>query len=170
LSKAPRINNQITAPELRVIDENGENLGVLTRDVAFKTAQERGLDIIEVSAEARPPVCRIMEYGKYLYQEQKKNRAIRAGHKTETKTLQVKIGTGEHDLDRKSQKASEFLKEGHRVKIDLYLAGRAKYLDQNFLKERLERILTRISEPYSIAEGPDKGPKGLSVVIARSKK
>lgn len=109
-----------------------------------------------------------MEYGKFLYAESKKERAAKAKSKTtETKNIQVKIGTGEHDLDLKARKASEWLREGHRVKIELFLIGRSKYMDFNFLKERMERILHLVSEDYKIAEAPKKGLKGLIVVIEK---
>jgi translation initiation factor IF-3 len=109
-----------------------------------------------------------MEYGKFLYTENKKQKAARAKSKTtETKNVQVKIGTGDHDLDLKAKKASEWLKEGHRVKIDLFLTGRSKFMEFNFLKERMERILHLITEEYRIADSPKKGPKGLTVVIER---
>ena len=79
----------------------------------------------------------------------------------------MKIGTGEHDLNLKAKKAAEWLQEGHRVKVDLFLWGRYKYMEFNFLKERLERFLTVIPEPFKIAEAIQKGPKGLSVSIER---
>lgn len=142
-------------------------MGVLSRDDALEKAQEMGLDLIEVTANANPPVARIMDFGKYQYQQKKKQKESR-GHVTETKILQVKISTGEHDLELKAQRASKFLKEGHRVKIDLFLAGRAKYLNREFLQERLERVLHLITEQYKIADGPKKSPKGLTVVIERS--
>jgi len=135
---------------------------------AMKLATERGVDLIEISPNATPPIAKLMEYGKFLYAESKKERAAKAKSKTtETKNVQVKIGTGEHDLDLKAKKASAWLKEGHRVKIELFLIGRGKYMDFNFLKERLERILHLISEEYKVAEAPKKGLKGLTVVIER---
>lgn len=165
-----RINNQIRARELRVIDEEGANLGVLSLEDAWAKAKEMDADLIEVSPNAVPPVAKIMDYGKYQYLEQKKQKQAKVGAATsETKNLQVKIGTGEHDLELKAKKASEFLREGHRVKIDLFLPGRAKYLDPNFLKERLDRILTLVSENYKIASAPQKSPKGMTVVIERAK-
>ena len=109
-----------------------------------------------------------MEYGKYLYLEQKKQKQTKTAT-SEIKILQVKIGTGERDLELKAKKASEFLKAGDRVKIDLFLPGRTKYLDVNFLKERLDRILALISEDYKIAVPPQKSPKGMSVLIEKSK-
>lgn len=166
---AIRINNQIRAKELRVIDEEGANLGVLSFADALTKAHEMDMDLIEISPNAIPPVAKIMDFGKYQYVEQKKQKQAKGATGGETKSLQVKIGTGEHDLELKAKKASEFLRESHRVKINLFLPGRAKYLDPNFLKERLDRILTLVSENYKITAPPQKSPKGLSVVIERAK-
>ena len=94
-----RINQYIRSSELRVIDEKGENLGVISREDALSRSENAGLDLIEISPSATPPVAKIMDYGKYQYDEKKKARESKAKmHVTETKTLQVKIGTGEHDL------------------------------------------------------------------------
>lgn len=164
-----RINNQIRARELRVIDEEGENLGVLTLEQALDEARKRDTDLIEISPNAVPPVAKIMDFGKYQYLEQKKQKQAKGPTGGETKNLQVKIGTGDHDLELKAKKASEFLKEGHRVKIDLFLPGRAKYLDPNFLKERLERMLNLVSENYKIVTAPQKSPKGMTVIIEKAK-
>jgi translation initiation factor IF-3 len=166
---AIRINNQIRAKELRVIDEEGANLGVLSLAEALAKAGETDADLIEISPNAVPPIAKIMDFGKYQYLEQKKQKQAKGAVGGETKSLQVKIGTGEHDLELKAKKASQFLKEGHRVKINLFLPGRAKYLDPNFLKERLDRILNFVSENYKVASAPQKSPKGLSVVIERAK-
>lgn len=168
LKQRTRINNQIQARELRVVDETGENIGVLSRDEALALTEERGLDLIEISPAAKPPVAKITDYGKWKYEEKKKQKETHAKrHQTETKSLQVKIGTGEHDLELKSKRAAEFLKEGHRVKLELFLGGRAKYLDKDFHKERLERILRLIPMEYKIAEPLKKSPKGLMVIIEK---
>lgn len=164
-----RINHFIRAQEVRVIGQNGENLGVLSLREALIKAEEAGLDLIEISPNAQPPVCKIQDYGKFQYDENKKQKAAKAKtHNVEVKTLQVKIGTGEHDLELKAKKASEWLKEGHRIKIDLFLPGRAKYLDPKFLEERLQRILTLVTEKHRIAEKPQKSLKGLTIVIERT--
>jgi translation initiation factor IF-3 len=152
-----------------VIGEEGENLGVMPTQEALKRAVDAGLDLIEISPNANPPIAKLMEYGKFQYTENKKLRAAKAKSKTtETKNVQVKIGTGDHDLDLKAKKASEWLREGHRIKIDLFLIGRSKYMDFNFLKERMERILHLITEEYKIADSPKKSPKGLTVVIEKA--
>jgi translation initiation factor IF-3 len=163
-----RINHHIKAPELRVITEGGENLGVLALDKALLAAQERGFDLIEISPAAVPPVAKIMDYGKYLYDEKKKVKTAKTRTQTtELKTVQVKIGTGEHDLELKAKKVSEWLEGGDRVKIDLFLVGRSKYMEFNFLKERLERIFKLITVEYKIAQAPLKGPKGLTTIIEK---
>jgi translation initiation factor IF-3 len=166
-----RINHQIKAPEVRVIGPEGENFGVLSLSEAISRAQEAGLDLIEISPGANPPVAKIMEYGKFQYEQDKKRRDIKAkSHVTETKSVQVKIGTGEHDLSLKAKKAAKWLAEGHRVKVDLFLWGRYKYMEFNFLKERLERFLKMIPHEYKIAEAIAKSPKGLSTVLERGPK
>lgn len=171
LTPSTKINHHIRAKELRVITETGENLGVLPLSEALAKAQAVGLDLIEVSPAAVPPIAKIMDYGKFQYQQNKKQKEAKARtHTTETKSLQVKIGTSEHDLELKAKNASKWLKEGHRVKVDLFLTGRSKFTDMNFKKERLERILNLISEEYRVAGEPLKSPKGLTVILERASK
>ncbi len=165
---APRINQRISARELRVIGPKGENLGVLTLSQALKEAEKSGLDLIEISPTANPPVAKIADFGKYLYEENKKAKTSKKSHSVEVKTVQVKVGTGDHDLALKAKKTSEWLGEGNRVKVDLFLPGRSKYMDFNFLKERLERMLKLVSVDYKIATPATKSPKGLSVLIERA--
>lgn len=165
-----KINHQIRATELRVIDDQGANLGVLTLSQALAEAEKRGVDLIEISPNAIPPVAKLMDFGKFQYLENKKQKQTKQkAQVTETKAIQVKIGTGDHDLAIKAGKVSEFLAEGHRVKINLFLPGRAKYLDVKFLNERLERLLKLVTVAYRIADPAQKSPKGLSVVIEKGK-
>lgn len=168
--REPRIrtNGAIQALELRVLGAEGENLGILTKEDALSKAEELGLDLIETSPSTTPPIAKIMDYGKFLYDQKKKAKEVKAkSHKTETKNVQVKIGTGDHDLALKAKKASEWLKEGHRVKFDLYLKGRAKYLEKGFLEERMNRMLKLVTEEYKIADGPKKSPKGLTAILEK---
>ena len=164
-----RINHQIRASELRVIGPAGENLGVMSVSDALKAAKESSLDLIEISPKALPPVAKIADYGKFQYDENKKQKVAKANAKTvEVKSLQVKIGTGEHDLIMKAKKASEWLAEGHRIKMDLFLPGRTKYLDEKFLKDRMERLLRLVSVDFRITEPAKKSPKGMTAVIERA--
>ncbi|MDB5194633.1 MAG: translation initiation factor translation initiation factor, partial [Parcubacteria group bacterium] len=162
----PRTNHQIRSRELRVIGPAGENYGVITLEEALKKADELGLDLIEISPNAVPPVCKITDVGKYMYEENKKQKdAKKKAHSVEVKNIQVKLGTGENDLSLKARKASEWLAEGNRVKLDLFLPGRAKYLDQNFLKTRMDRLLALLTVEYNVATPPVKSPKGMTIII-----
>jgi translation initiation factor IF-3 len=163
-----RINQAIRAKELRVIGADGENLGVISLAEALAAAEAANLDLIEISPKAVPPIAKVMDYGKYQYSVKKKAKEVKAkSHVTETKAVQVKIGTGEHDLNLKAKRAAEWLTEGHRVKIDLFLWGRYKYMEEAFLKERLERFLKIIPVDYKLAEEIKKSPKGYSTTLER---
>lgn len=170
LAEKVSINNQIRAPKLRVIGSNGENLGVLTKEEALAKAKEVKLDLIEVSPQAEPPVARIADYGRYSYEVSKKLKEVKSkAHTTETKTVQISVGISEHDIMIKVKQAAEWIKEGHRVKIDLQLKGRTKYLDENFLKERMDRVLAVIPADYKVAEPLKKVPKSMMIVLEKAK-
>ncbi len=163
-----RINHQIRASELRIIGPEGENLGVMALQDALRMAEEAGVDLIEISPNAVPPVAKIMDYGKFQYSENKKMKANKAKvHNSEVKEIQIKVGTGEHDLELKAKNVSEWLKDGHIIRINLFLPGRTKYMDNKFLNERLERILKFVSEDFKISQPSQKSPKGLSMVIEK---
>ncbi len=156
--------------ELRVIDADGSNLGVLPIMEALGLAKSKGVDLIEVTPNTIPPIAKLMEFGKYQYEKNKKAKKAKAGAKpTETKAIQIKIGTGEHDLELKAKTASEWLGEGHRIKVELYLSGRSKYMEESFLKERLDRILKLITIDYKIADPFKKSPKGYMVTIEKER-
>jgi translation initiation factor IF-3 len=132
----------------------------------YKRLKKRG----STSSRSRPtpPVCRITDYCKFKYEQKKKDKEIKSKAKvTETKEAQVKIGTSQNDMNIKAMKIASWLREGHRVKVDLFLWGRYKYMEFEFLKERLERFLAIIPEGFKIAEEIKKSPKGLSVTLER---
>ena len=164
-----RINHHIRAPQLRVIGAEGENVGVITLQEALSKAAIAGLDLIEISPNAAPPVAKIMDYGKFQYSENKKQKAAKAKvHTVEVKNIQVKIGTSEHDLELKAKRVGEWITEGNRVKIDLFLIGRSKYMEFKFLQERLERILKLVPVAYKVADPIKKGLKGLTIIIEKA--
>ena len=169
--KAP-INEQIRVSELRLLAEDGENLGLMSGSEALKRARAIGTDLILIAEDANPPVGKIMDYGKWQYLEKKKNKVAKQKqkeHATDTKSIQIKVGTGDGDLLVKSKRSSQFLKEGHRVKVELYLKGRAKFLGKDFHEERLSRVLRLITEPYKIMDGPKQSPKGVMLILERDK-
>lgn len=154
-----------------MIGAKGENLGVITVEEALKAAEAVNLDLIEISPKAKPPVAKIMDFGQYRYEKKRKASEVKAkSHVTETKTVQVKIGTGEHDQLLKAKRAAEWLSEGHRVKVDLFLWGRYKYMEPDFLKERLQRFLKIIPIEYKVADEIKKSPKGFTTTIEREGK
>jgi translation initiation factor IF-3 len=120
-----RINDRIRAREIRVIDENGEQLGILQPFEALKIARERGLDLVEVSPTAVPPVCRIQDYGRFLYEKEKSERAARKKQKVITlKEVKFSVTVDEHDYQTKKNQAVRFLSEGDKVKASLRFRGR----------------------------------------------
>ena len=163
-----RINNEIRAQELRVVGAGGENLGVLTLEAALGAAKTAGLDLIEISPSAVPPVAKIMDYGKFEYERSKKEKVAKAKVKiSETKEVQIKVGTGDNDMALKGRKAAEWLSEGHRVRAELFLKGRYKGMSEEFLKTRLVKFLSCIPYAYKVAEPITRSPKGFAGVIER---
>lgn len=135
---------------------------------ALKKAKDMNMDLIEISPKAKPPVAKIADYGKFQYEQAKKAKEAKAkAHTTETKSVQIEVVTGENDLTRKARQAASWLKEGHRVKIELFLKGRYKYMDPEFLKERLKRFTLLVPEEYKVAEDIKKAPKGFTIVLER---
>ena len=170
MAEKVNINNNIRAPKLRVIGAQGENIGVITKEEALAKAKLVGLDLIEVSPLAEPPVARIADYGKYTYETSKKLKEVKAkAHITETKNIQISVSIGEHDIMIKAKQAALWIKEGHRVKIELQLKGRTKYMEEKFLRERMDRILAVIPAEYKIAEPLKKIPKSMMIVIEKAK-
>lgn len=118
-----RINDQIRISPVRVIAADGEQLGVLSTEDALNAAREAGLDLVEVAPKERPPVCRIMDYGKYKYQQRKKqNRG--SSHHTKTKEIRLRPKTGQHDIDFKVKQAISFLKARDKVQVSVVFRGR----------------------------------------------
>lgn len=155
---------------MRVIDEEGKSLGVFDSDEAMKIAKDKGLDLIEISPKASPPIVKIMDFGKYSYLEKKKEKeGFRHSRGQEMRNVRVHLGTSVRDLTIKAKKADEFLKNGDRVRVELFLKGREKYLAQDFLKERLERVLNLISEQHKFLQEIKKGPRGITTIIEKDK-
>ncbi|HEY4475768.1 MAG TPA: translation initiation factor IF-3 [Candidatus Paceibacterota bacterium] len=163
----PKINSQITTPEVRVLSETGENLGVMSREAALKLAEEKNLDLIEISASAKPPVARIMNFDKFRYEQTKKLKKQRVEEKPqEMKQVQIGIGTAANDLKIKVKKVEEFLSEKHPVVIVLVLRGREK-ANKDWARLKLGEFLKMIPLEYKILFEPRFGGRGLAVQIAK---
>lgn len=164
------INNQIKALSIRVIDHNNQNLGIMSKEEALKIAKDVNLDLIEVSNSANPPICKIADYGKWAFDQQKKLKEVKAKQNiSETKNIQLSLAIGQNDIILKTKQAAIWLKEGHRVKIEMMLKGREKYLEEAFIKNKLNNILAIIPFEYKIAEALKKVPKGFMIVLEKSK-
>lgn len=149
-----------------MIDETGKGLGEISTEEALRIARERELDLVEVSPKATPPVCRIMDYGKFQYQQSKQDRLAKAKQKkVEIKGIRIGIRTDEHDLDFKKNQADKFLRKGNKVKIEIILRGREK-AHQNLARETLIQFIKRIQTPYRIEEEIKRFPEGFNIIIA----
>jgi len=170
LIKKFKVNNQITAPELRVADEKGEQIGIMNREEALKLAQEKNLDLIEVAPIAKPPVARIMDYGKYLYREEKDKRKQKARQKKDIlKIVRISLNTGLNDLKIKAEKTDDFLKDGFKVQVELLLKGRTKYHKtfSDLGKRKIEDFLKLITEPMKVISELKRQPKGFGITIIK---
>lgn len=167
--KRIRINEQIRVPEVLVIDEAGQKLGVMPAQEALKIAKERGLDLLEIAPTVKPPVCRIMDYGKYLYQQEKLARQQKSKSKqVEVKSIRLTFGISDHDMDIRASQTEKFLKEGNKVKIDLVLRGREKAL-KDFSKEKMKKFISKITIPFQVDQPEKFLPSGISMIIGPGK-
>lgn len=159
------MNEAIRAPELRVIGENGEQLGVLSRDEARKLAEDQGLDLVEISPEANPPVVKIVNWGKYNYHRTKQLQKNKRNAKTlEVKQIRFGLKISDHDLAVKLKKVTEFLEEGHKVKITIFYRGRE--LAHKELGFKLaERVITGYADTAISDQTPQLAGKQLNFVL-----
>jgi translation initiation factor IF-3 len=163
------VNEQILAPEVRVIDENSEMIGVLPTAQAIATAQERGYDLVEVSPKAVPPVCRFIDYGQFKYQKEKELKAQKAhAKKVDIKGIRLSVKMGENDFNTRLAKAKEFLADGDKLKIELMLRGREKE-HGNIGKERIQDFLDLIQQEYelSIEQPITRNGGNVSTIVGR---
>jgi len=145
-----KVNEQIRVPEVRVIDDEGNMLGVMPTRQAISMAREKDLTLVEVSPKAQPPVTRLMNYGKLQYQKNRQAQKQRAQQKkTETKGIKMSVRIGRNDLNIRKEQAKKFLNEGHKVKIELNLRGREKQhkmLAAEILKNFVEEVRAEVEE------------------------
>lgn len=164
-AKYTRLNGQIQAAELRVIDEEGNQLGVLSRREALQLAEERNLDLVEVSPDAKPPVARIVDWGKYNYQrtkQQQKNR--KAAKATELKQMRFGLKIGEHDLAIKLGKVAKFLDDGHKVRLTIVYRGREQAHKEIGFK-LAEKVINDFGDSIAVDQQPQLAGRQLNFVI-----
>lgn len=163
------INEEIRASEVRLIDENKEQVGIVPLTKALELARERDLDLVAISPNAKPPVCRLLDYGKYLYSLQKKaHEAQKHQRKTHVKEIKFTPVIGDHDIEVKLKKIKQFLEDGNKVKVTIWLRGRQKRRPEllETMTERIMNILTDISE---IESPPRRERFSCQILIGQKK-
>ena len=158
-----RTNEQITASEVRVISSNGKQLGIISIREALYHAEDEGFDLVEVSPDAKPPVCKIIDYGKLKYKEQKSKKEAKKKQKTiEVKEIKMRPGIDKHDYEVKMKALSKFISGGNKVKVSLRFRGR-EMEHQNLGMELLKKLTEEVSE-YAKIEIPPK-PEGRQIMM-----
>lgn len=164
--KRYNINNQIRATEVRVIDENGQNLGTMSLEKALELAQSKNLDLIEITSKVNPVVVKIYDYGKFLYQQQKEERSQRMKERSdEMKHIRLGFNIGKHDLETKARQTDEFLAQGLKVQIEIVLKGREK-AHKDWAEKKIKEFLTFLKHSYKITQDIKNTPRGLIIVIS----
>ncbi len=163
-----RVNERIRAPQIRVIDVSGEMIGVMSPQEALRMARERELDLVEIAPQATPPVCKIIDFGKYRYEQQKREKLQKKSQHQQLKEIRFKLGVDTHDFDFKTRHAREFLEDGHKVKATVFFRGR-EIVHKDLGKAVIERFIvalediSKIDQPIKM-EGPN-----CSVILAPDK-
>ena len=162
---APRVNEEITVPQVLLVDENGVKVGPTDTGEAIRMAEERMLDLVEVAPMATPPVCRIMDYGKYRYQLQKKEKDARKKQKVQAlKEIKMRPKIDEHDFDFKMKAIRTFLEGGHRVKVSVFFRGREMaFLNRG--EEVLNRVIAECGEAGKCEGSPQMEGRYMRILI-----
>ncbi|HET7750589.1 MAG TPA: translation initiation factor IF-3 [Terriglobales bacterium] len=163
------MNERIRAREVRVIDDEGKQIGILPPFEALKMARSKNLDLVEISPTAQPPVCRIMDYGKFLYQQEKKEREAKKHQKVITvKEVKFRINVDEHDYQTKKNHVLRFLDEGDKVKATIFFRGR-EMTRQSLGREILERLIKDVEEKGLVEFRPRQEGNTLHLILAPKK-
>ncbi|PZX18335.1 translation initiation factor IF-3 [Palleronia aestuarii] len=161
----PRVNDRIRAPEIRLIGADGDNVGVVSPSRALQLAEEAGLDLVEISPNASPPVCKIMDFGKFKYEQQKRESEARKKQKTiEVKEVKFRPNTDTHDYDVKMRNVFKFLENGDKVKITLRFRGR-EMAHQNLGRDLLERVAEDTKELGKVENFPKMEGRQMVMMI-----
>ena len=169
-NKTHRLNDEITVPEIRLQGLEGEQLGIVNIRAALQMAEEAGLDLVEIAPTAKPPVCRIMDYGKFKYQEQKRAHEAKLKQKqVQVKEVKLRPGTDENDYQIKLRNMTRFLEEGDKVKVTLRFRGR-EMAHQEFGMRQLERIKADLDAMGQVEQMPKMEGRQMIMVIAPAKK
>lgn len=164
-----RVNDKIRVASVRLIDNEGEQLGVVPIEEARRAASDAELDLVEVAPNARPPVCRIMDYGKFLFEQQKKDRAQKKRQtSTDVKEIRLRPGTGQGDMEIKAKHAREFIEDGHKVGIQLQFRGRERAHPEIAI-EVIERFAQMLEDVAKMEQAPRQEGRRMNAVLAPKK-
>jgi len=168
LLKRTFINNQIRARQVRLIDEEGEQLGIFDLPKALKQSREKGLDLIQISDKTDPPICKMGEFGKHLYQMKKKQRQQKSVKVGEMKSIRLGFNISEHDMEPRAKKAESFFDKGSKVKVELILRGRQKRLG-DFGKEKIKKFLEILetTTTFKVERELKREARGLTIIISK---
>ena len=165
----PNINERINHPELRVVDSDGQQLGVIDRLKALEIASKRELDLVLVSEKANPPVCRIMDYGKYKFEQEKKAKEARKkSHQTEVKEVKMRYKIDKHDYDVRIGQALRFLKAGDKVKCTVIFRGR-EIQHSNLAETLLLRMANDLEEQSEVQQSPKREGRNMIMFLSPRK-
>lgn len=164
-----RINRQIRIPTVQVIDLQGQKLGVMSTQDALRKAEELGLDLVEIAATQQPPLCKLMDYGKFQYSESKKQKEIRhreRQNQTKLKTVSVRPTTDVHDLAVKTQAIRGFLEDGHKVSFEVFMTGRERMHPEQATK-MIQQILAAIQDIATLEQAPVQNDRRMTALFGR---
>ncbi len=162
--KNNRINEQIKVSPIRVIDQDGEQLGVIPTKVALEKARDIGLDLVEVAPDAKPPVCRIMDFGKFKYEKNKRTQKSSKQHQTKLKEIRLRPKTGQHDIEFKVKQAIGFLKHRDKVQVTVMFRGREMaHIEEG--RKVMEGVVAMLSEFGKVESMPSQQSKKMMCTI-----
>ncbi|XOB41197.1 MAG: translation initiation factor IF-3 [Candidatus Nealsonbacteria bacterium] len=167
--KKPLVNNRIRAREVRLIDETGKQVGVVLLEKALQMAQERNLDLVQVTDKVEPPVCKITDYGKYLYKLQKKEKKEKKT--SEIKGIRLRFNISPHDMETRANQSEKFLRKGNLVKIEMLLRGREKGLG-HFARKKINDFVQILNEkiPVKIESALKRAPNKFIMIVSKDQK
>lgn len=160
-----RLNNRITTPQIRLINEKGEHLGIVETSQALNLARERGYDLVEINPRANPPVAKLIDFGQFKYEQTKKQKEPKQ-KRVETKGIRLSLRVGKHDLELKINQAKKFLEEGNKVKIEMVLKGREK-AHFDLAEKIINQFIEGLGEKTKIEQPLNKQGGRLTTTISR---
>ncbi len=163
MSKQYRKNRQIRTSQVNLIDEGGQQLGIFDTDEALRLAKEKNLDLVEVGPNTKPPIAKILDYGKFIYEKEKKQKKEKK-LSPEQKTVRIGFKTEKHDLETKIRQIDKFLSKGHRIRLEIKLRGREKRMG-DMAKNKLKEFIKLINEPIIVEGEPKRTPFGWNIQI-----